>query len=631
MKQLLFLLPVTLLLIGTSSLQAQIKRKSTNVKPPASIQTIDINKVNQKVIQPDLKNLQIKYFTSVKAGTPSQKQGANELTVVDQNFPSLNTTKVTTKKKTTAQGVISVTEDLSINVNAREFSHIAESAESWLKPGQIFTAQSFISGQPATVLLPRNPTKLAITLTGVARPTYQVQNPELNSQLIQAENYLISQNANPPPANLSFSFHKIHSIEEMEFKLTGKFRGALGAFSAKFGLNTGSQQESHYYMLQFQQNMFSIQADGMLSHQVFKQPVTDMSAYVYIDKVDYGRKGMIIFKSSRTLDELGITAAAGYNFGLSEARMSAAYKQLKGKDEVEVFARFYGGASAAAIQAMENTVESGVPDIFTYIRSQPNNHRLALPVGYTLKNMDNQVVGQKSNKTQTVTTKTQVPLASIFKLKVTLTDIQCINGRDGGGADPDDYAIQQYVVYKALGKEKKYVSRNINKFPERIDHAGQVSNILNPLIKGDIVNQIHVREDGDINQRNRNMINNSIVFHVTVNELNDPNSSFKIFTWLKEYSKTALGRNDDKVLMNNASLSVKINDVIKILLGLKTLNANTTYPDLSIGRGVKFHDFNDGLMLAEIRKLTPRVLEGPIRVGNPGEKAAVWVQFELVE
>lgn len=630
MKRVFSVITIIFLVTFTSSLHAQIKRKTTTTaKPPTNVQTVDLNKVNQPVTQPNLLNLNIKHFSNVKTGNPSQKQGENELLVVNENFPGLNSTKVTPKGKQTAMGFITVTEDLAINVNARNFSHFSESPESWLKPGQIFTAQSFISGQPTTVMNPRNPTILGISLTGVANSSYQVQNPELNSQLLAAVNYLTSQNANPPPASLSFSFHKIHSVEEMEFKLTGKYRGALGTFSASFGLNAGNQQEYHYYMLEFQQNMFSIQADGMLPANVFKQPVTDMSGYVYIDQVDYGRKGVIVFKSTRTLDELGVTAAANYNFGLSEASMSATYKQLNAKTEVEVFARFYGGSSPAAIQAMENTVKNGVPDIFTYIRSQPNNHRLAMPLGFTLKNMNNQVVGQKSNKTQTVTTKTPVPLASVFKLKVTLTDIQCINGRDGGGADPDDYAIQQYIVYKSLGKEKTHVSRDINKFPNRINLGGQVPGIKNMLINGDMNNQLHIREDAG--GRNRNIISNSMVFHVTLNELNDNNASFKIFTWLKEYSTTLLGRNDDKVLMNNEPINVKINDVIKILLGKQSLKAETTFPDLAIARGIQFHNFGSGNMhLANIQDITPLVLEGPIRVGGPGQKAAVWVQFELI-
>ena len=245
------------------------------------------------------------------------------------------------------------------------------------------------------------------------------------------------------------------------------------------------------------------------------------------------------------------------------------------------------------------------------------------------------VVAQKNNQTQKVSTTTPKPAVSVYNLKVTLTDIQCINGRDGGGADPDDYAIQQYIVYNVLGKEKKFISRDINKFHERIDLGGQVPGIKNMLINGDMKNQIHVREDGDVKQRNRNMISNSLIFQVTSKELEDPNATFKIFTWFKEYStkykESRFEQADDKVLLNNESIKVKIKDVIEILSGIKNLNSTTDYHDLSIGRGVKFHNFGSGFMhLTNIQKITPMVLEGPIRVGSPGQKAAVWVQFELI-
>lgn len=632
MNKIISVITIILLLSFTSNIHGQIQRKSTDVKPKTATQTVDPNKINQQTIQPGLQNKNLTFFTKAKTGTPTQKEGENELLVVNMNFPSTNTTTVTTKGKKTEMGYITVTEAIDIKVNARDFSHFSLNPEAWLKPGQIFTAQSFVSGEPAPVVNPRNPLTLSIVnLTGVAIPSYTVQQPELNSQLNAAVVTLTSQHANPPPANLSFSFNKIHSVEEMEFKLTGKYRGSLGTVSASLGLKAGNQQEYHYYMLEFQQNMFSIQADAMLPENVFKQPVNDMSGFVYLDQVNYGRKGMIVFKSKRTLEELNITAAAGYKAGpLSEAKMSAAYKQLNANSEIEVFARFYGGSAKSAIEAMERTVEKGVPDIFTFIKTQPNNYKLALPIGYTIKNMNNQVVGQKSNKTQTVTTRTPVPLASVFKLKVTLTDIQCVNGRDGGGSNPDDYAIQQYIVYKVKNVEKKHVSRDINKFPNRIDLPGQVPNIKNMLINSDMNNQLHVREDAK--GRNRNMINNSLVFNVTLNELNDNTASFKIYTWLKEYSTTTLGSNNDKVLLNNEPIGVKIKDVIEILLGLRTLNPNATFPDLAIASGQKFHNFGAGNMhLANIQNITPVVLEGPIRAGSPGQKAAVWVQFELID
>ena len=259
------------------------------------------------------------------------------------------------------------------------------------------------------------------------------------------------------------------------------------------------------------------------------------------------------------------------------------------------------------------------------------------PATETIKN---QVVNQKSNPTQTVTSKTPKAVDKVYRLKVTLTDIECIKGRDGGGDDPDDYGIQQYIVYKVLGKEKKFISRDINKFPNRINLGGQVPGIKNMLINGDMKNQIHVMERQQFRSRNRNMISNSLVFQITSKELEDTYASFKIYTWLKEYSSTNYGIktvNNDKVLTNNVPISVKVKDVIEILSGVKSLNPDRNHGDpsfpSSIGGELIYRDFGSGhLRLANIQKLNPMVLEGPIIAHNSSLTTVfVWVQFELVD
>ncbi|MEO9023146.1 MAG: thiol-activated cytolysin family protein [Ginsengibacter sp.] len=626
------LLTIIFLLTLSTNVHGQVQPKNINVKPATDMQKVDINKVNANAVQPNLPDLKIKHFTGVKFGSPSQPSGANELVLVDRLFPVINTTTITIKGKAKTPTVVTVTEDLSINVNTRDFNHFSAGAESWLKAGNVLNVLSFLATQPNGVTNPRNPIKLSINLPGVANSTYLVQNPEQNSKLLRAEEYLIAQNARPATPKLSFSFHKIHSVEEMEFKLTGKYRGLLSSFSTEVGLKPGNQQMYHYYVLEFRQNMFSIQTEDIIPLTIFKQFTTDMAGYIYIDKVDYGRSGVVIFKSTQTLEDLGITAAANYNFGLSEDKMRTVYNQLKGKKEVEMFAHFYGATSLAGIQSMENNVKNGSTDIFSLIRTTAFDYRLALPIGYTIKNMNNQQVGLKSNKTQTVTTKTPAPPASTYTLKVTLTDIQCIKGRDGGGSNPDDYAIQQHIVYKALGKDKKFVTRDIRKFPGLIDKPGQVPGIINPLIYSDISNQIHVKENTVVQQRNRTMINNSLVFDITLDELNDPKASFEIFTWVKEYTTDDYGLRWDFLLIKE-SIKVKIKDVVEILQGRRNLVEKATFPDAEIGKGIKFHNFGSGFMhLANIQKTTPLVLEGPI-IGNypKNSGAAVWVQFELIK
>lgn len=242
----------------------------------------------------------------------------------------------------------------------------------------------------------------------------------------------------------------------------------------------------------------------------------------------------------------------------------------------------------------------------------------------------NKAAEQKTNPTQTVATP-KAALA-VYNLKVTLTDIQTPIERDGYKKS-DDYGIQQYIVYKALGKEKKFISRDINKFRERINLGGQVPNIKNMLINGDMNNQIHVKGSVRSNMRNRNMINNSLVFQITSKELEDPNASFKIYTWLKEYSSTnyvITTKNDDKVLMNNVPVPVNVKDVIEILSGVKSLNENTNFPIYWIVG--KFHNSGPGyLYLTKNKNANNFVLEGPIVANHSDTVVAVWVQFELTK
>src|SRR5690606_21340910 len=103
MKQAISIFFIAFLLFFTCSLYAQNKRNNRTVKPKTEIQSVDINKVNQQVIQPNMAALEsiiVKHFNNVKIGTPPQQKGASELLVVDRLFPVLNTTNITTKGKT---------------------------------------------------------------------------------------------------------------------------------------------------------------------------------------------------------------------------------------------------------------------------------------------------------------------------------------------------------------------------------------------------------------------------------------------------------------------------------------------------------------------------------------------------
>lgn len=586
---------------------------------------VDLSKFNKKPI-PQLDVVKAKeYFKTLKVGSENDKEGARELTLVNNSF--IETNKTTVKKG----GVINNTnrictkELLTVEIKALDFKAFSMNAKpDWLKPGIMMKAMSFIDGSyTIEEINDRNPITLSTDLK-IANPVFEVMNPSKKSQISNAENNFIRQNGNPVPAQMSFSYHEVHSLEEMSFKLTGKYSSGMGMFSGSVGLNYGTEKESNYYMIEFSQNMFSIDVDGMNPSKVFVNPTVSTEDYIYLSKVNYGRKGVIIFKSDKNLEELGINLKAKVSGVIGSAEVKAAYSLLKSRSDTQIEAYYYGGSTVGAVKSIENSIKNGVPDIISYLEDRPFDHKLALPIGYELKNLKNERVGLDNKLKQIV--RTCIPKQN-FKLKVTLTDIQNINGRDGGGDNPDDYAIQQYIAYEANGATKKYSQRDITIFPARQNGPVQVANVSNILISGDMQNQLHVREGNEPTNRNR-FINNSLVFDISYDEFNDPNAKFKIYTWLKEYTN-----GKDKVLANNTSISVNIKEVLEVLSGARPLNESTPFFDTTIAKNVKFHNFGTGnIPLSNIQKsLNHLVLEGPIRIGNPGEKAAVWLQFELVD
>jgi hypothetical protein len=590
----------------------------------------DLSKINQKPIPKINTDITKKYFTQLKSGTENSKEGARELTLVNNNFPETNKTTVQKGSVINNANSICTKETITVEIKALDFKAFSMNAKpDWLKPGIMMKAMSFIDGSNTIEeIKDRNPITLSSDLK-IANPVFEVMNPSKKSQITTAENYFIRQDGNPVPAQMTFYYHEVHSLEEMSFKLTGKYSSGMGMFSGSVGLNYGTEKESNYYMIEFSQNMFSIEVDGMNPAKVFVDPTVSTEDYIYLSKVNYGRKGVIVFKTNKKIEEMGLSLSAKVSGVVGSGEVKAAYNSLKSNSDVEMQAFYYGGSSAGVIQSIENSIKNGVPDIISYLKDRPFDHKLALPIGYELKNLKNERVGLDNKLKQVVRT---CITKQDYKLKVTLTDIQNIDGRDGSD-NPDDYAIQQSIVYTSKGRDMVQSKTDFNKFPNTFKKCTLVPNNVNTLICGDGNNQIHVRQNNKVSQRNTSQINNSMVFNLPYDYYADPNASFKIHTWVKEYTS-----GKDKVLTGNTKISVvNIKDVMDALSGNKPLLQNKDLYDKSINvtvdnKAIKFDSFGNEVMMANIQDINGKIiLDYPIIVGSPGAKAVVWLSFELVK
>lgn len=242
----------------------------------------------------------------------------------------------------------------------------------------------------------------------------------------------------------------------------------------------------------------------------------------------------------------------------------------------------------------------------------------------------------------------------VYKLKITLMGIQCIASSDGD--KKDDYGIQQHIYYKANGKFKKPESRNINKFEadcdgqldegymetQMEDHlmsniqaprlSSDASEGANALLCGSFYKQIHV----DQGRARSSNINNSMTFHISQAEYDDSAAEMMIHTTVVEFNAPGVlgGNNNRTYNYDGKKKYVAIKDVLDILTGKREIYPTKPFMDSGVLKGTKLDHFDGTKMpLYQVDYKPKIILEGPLRArgATSGNKAALWMRFELVE
>jgi hypothetical protein len=353
-------------------------------------------------------------------------------------------------------------------------------------------------------------------------------------------------------------------------------------------MKASTKRESFYYMVDFTQNMFSLDVNDL--DEIFKDDLPYNENDVYVSRVNYGRRGIIIVKSKLDFKSFGLDVAASMKSLLGgNASVKAGVKTLNRNESFDIKALFYGGTSGSAVRSFNTMMKTKNVDILEWLEDKSDDIGYALPISYQLKNLKNESVGLKSVFNQPIRTCVPIPQENV-RLKVTLTKIGCEQGRDNKGLfadgdNPDDYGIQQWMNYKVNGKFKKStkgeriirVNKSLLKAKENISPWKN----RNIIILGNIKNQIHIREG------EKKRINNSIVFNIKSKELADNRATFRIHTWLKEYTGS-----EDKIIANDKFIDVKINEVVAYLLDPNSFGNDYFNEEVRSGNGyISFHNY----------------------------------------
>ncbi|RKF02834.1 thiol-activated cytolysin [Tenacibaculum lutimaris] len=560
----------------------------------------------------------------------NENYGYSKLEVIDITYPLKNVSNILgepTKEKDEKNNTVCVTKTMEYNSNSNSFSEFAlNAAPDWMMPGVILKARDYIKGEYNVFKNERNPIKLNITAFGDGSRSVEVSQPHDNSNILEAINTLVT-GENDISMFGAPVYKEIHSKQEFSFKLMGKYSNKIAAIQAE--LNIDFKENYHYYLYDLTQHMFSIDLNSFDKTKIFiSNKDINFNDLIYISRVNYGRKAIVVIESKYNLKEIAGSLEAKLNTLVHKAKLETDISYLNEESNFSIKALLYGGDTTAAFKSINASIAQEKIVLGEYLETESDVATNARPISYELKNMAGQPLGVTSILKQTVRT-CSPSINTNTKIRVTLTDLLCINKRDRG-SNPDDYGFQQSVEYLVNNKEKIAVEKDIKTFSNE-----NCNNILpyneNLLICGDINNQLHVDET----LTRFSNISNSLVFEITPDELQNPNSKFTIYSWLKEYT-------DDKPLvLFNGETTVNIIEVLADLLILRQQQGNQilfdkTFYDTGVYSPSEtvFKDYGLAWTTLWLKKTDRNALEGPVVLGRPNlndrHRGAAWIRFEII-
>ena len=618
--------------------KAKVERKSTpKVTENANQQQVQGNQ--QMTVSPvftgQIRHVNPKLFTAFNAHDYILGNRSMEFKTVSQGFSSNDNSTRTVSSPTKEDGELCTNTILRTNLSSASFKDFTKNGPpDWLKPGIIMNAEMFVQGKE---VIEENYNRGSITISSTAPSAPQksitIDNPKNRSNItVGIANLLSTDNSHVHGANISYAYSEIHSVDELNYKINGRYSNSFFDIAADLGMTSNSKKTHHYYLVEFTQTLFSLEVDGLEKENIFPtNENVDLGKYVYISKVNYGRKGYFMFRTEKSLQDFGVSANVSANYMGHNAAVKSNLEKIASSRSTEVDAFYYGGSVSSAVDdILADWEKQGRRPLEDYIKGYRFSAAEAYPISYEMKNLDNERVGMNSRNSQNI--KTCVPINNL-KLKVTLVQLQ-----SNVTQDRDQYAdlgITQHIQYKANNKYKTPSQKDIRKFPTHTEcFPGDERSTWEKstaLICGNKDRQIQASANKNIGTQRTPNINSSLVFEISPEEANDRNAKFTIDTWVKEYSSTDVVLNHDP-----RKIEVAIHDVLAILTGARPLGETERFKDHSISSNVQLHHF-DGLSLplADVGYNGKIILEGPIRARNKGnalnEKAFVWMRFELID
>jgi thiol-activated cytolysin len=563
---------------------------------------------------------------SVYSNTGGYSPKGYRILQAKNSFSEYNNTDEYVKLSEPEGEYICVTKDLTLSANSDNYSEfVLNSSQDWMKPGVFINASKYIQDNPVILDYKRHPVNLLITTPNTSYSQVQVINPEQKGNLQTAISQLIMAPGNTVAMDASYYAYEVHSEQELNFKLYGRYKGAN--VSASLGLDFSQQKESHYYVLEVTQKMFDIEVDNFGMYNTFIDDTgINYSDIIYVSSVSYGRKAIVVIETNFDMKSFNTDLQGSLNTLVHKAKLETSLDYVKRNSSFKMKAVLYGGSTEAGFKDLIKSNEEQRIELSNYLLESSDNPQLAKPISYKLKNLAGESVGLGSSFKQSIRT-CRPPFSESIKLKVTLTDLLCIKKRDNGD-NPDDYAFQQSIEYISNNTQKVGIDNQ-----SRGNYPISGCNWILPYSKnklacGDMNQQLHLPQTG-IKESN---VMNHVIFEIKPEEVSDASATFKIHSWLKEYTS------GNDLILYDEYIDVQINEVLADLVaGAENSDAFDKPffdPEIMKANYGQFNSYNSGPHQKLWLRQVGNTLEGPISLGrttkNEGYRGAAWIKFEIV-
>jgi len=629
------------------SINAQIKKsyttklpsttKKTTYKVPSNNSKTKTALDNNAKMQANTKALLRSGIIKFEPVTQTFPGGKSVLKKVDNNFgiPSFNKKPVGTSK----EGAMNcVTNRLTINSPSKSIGAFGSVNDAdWLLPGLIMKSKNVLNGSfKIEDVGDMNPFIVMNTKSGKSE---KVVSPHKKSSLALAvKNVKRQLGKNDLHTVFHGTYTEVTSLEEISFKIEGKYSLSVPAVvnvDIASSAKSTTRNEKYYYLIKFEQKLFSVEVQDYemldVKNSIFKGNVNP-SNLVYVSSVNYGRRAIVIVSSTKKFASGELNIKASFETITQDGELEINGKTLKEGSEINIEAFFYGGDTNAALTDFYKTAQSKKIDIKTYLTRNATNVYQALPINYTLKNFNGDVVGIVSNLSQNV--KTCVPAYNESSLKLTIELESFYNDKAGDSDKKDDYAFNQAVLLKIgnnylKGKSVRSLYNNFIPSPDRRPHF--ISNSkANILMTGDKDHQFwsldgnfennNIGKKGDRYYRE---FKHYVTFELSPKQLSlikAGDYSFDIYNYLREYSSNVTYMSGIK----------KVNvDLDKVIKNLQTITALPNKSGANNG-WINYVKTGPSFKLRKYRTDDDSIY-GYIRFSKDDRKAKAKMRFKLIE